>query len=48
MFAQMLGEALMMENTTSRVFKNMMTEYSEVIDNNEIAEYNFKRLYINN
>jgi hypothetical protein len=47
-FAQMLGEALMMENTTSRVFENMMTEYSEVIGNNEIAEYNFKRLYINN
>lgn len=47
-FAQMLGEALVMENTTSRVFENMMIEYSEVINNNEIAEYNFKRLYINN
>lgn len=46
-FATALGEALVMENSTSYIFENMMTEYSAVIDNNAIANYNFKRLYIN-
>ena len=47
-FAIALGEALVMENSTGNIFENMMTEYSAVIDDNAIADYNFKRLYINN
>ena len=47
-FAVALGEALVMENSTGNIFENMMTEYSAVIDDNAIADYNFKRLYINN
>jgi hypothetical protein len=46
-FAIALGEALVMEDSTGKIFENMITEYSEAIDDNAIADYNFKRLYIN-
>jgi hypothetical protein len=42
-----LGEALEMENSTGSIFENMMIEYSNLITNNEVANYNFKRMYIN-
>jgi hypothetical protein len=47
-FATVLGEALEMENSTGSIFENMMIEYSDLITDNEVANYNFKRLYINN
>ena len=47
-FAQALGEALVMEDTPGLVFENMMIEYSTLADENDIASYNFERLYINN
>ena len=45
-FAQALGEALVMENSTGGIFENMMIKYSTLIDDNAIADYNFKRLYL--
>jgi hypothetical protein len=47
-FAKALGEALGMESRTGDIFENMMVEYSDLITDNAIADYNFKRLYINN
>jgi hypothetical protein len=47
-FATALGEALGMESSTRDIFENMMVEYSDLITDNAIADYNFKRLYINN
>ena len=46
-FAAALGEALEMENSTGSIFENMMIEYSNLIADNEVANYNFKRMYIN-
>jgi hypothetical protein len=45
-FAQALGEALVMENSTGGIFENMMIEYSTLTDDNAIADYNFQRLYL--
>lgn len=45
-FAQVLGEALVVGTTTGDIFEDMMTEYSSLIDENAIANYNFQRLYL--
>lgn len=46
LFATVLGEAIMTGGDTESIFENMLDGYAPLVYDNEIADYNYHRLYL--